>query len=384
MTKHNKAHILYLTRWYPTAADPMLGLFVKKHALAATAAGYRVTVVYVTYLPHPEGKRQEIHTEGLLTEYIYHLTKPAAGTGIVQQLLTWEKAMRTVAHRQGKPELIHAHVLTRHGFLAWWLGAGWHIPFLVTEHWSRYYPENFQFNGAIRTQLTRYVLKKAAAVTVVSHRLADAMRTLNLKFNPKILPNVVDTSIFKPLAGKQQSKTIVSITCFDEKSKNLDLLLRVFKRLLQHFPDFKLQLIGDGVDLDWTRQRAEFLGLKDKVVFSGTLQGEELGRALAGAACLAVSSNYETFAIVAFEALSCGTPVVATNVADLASHIKPEWGAIVPPGDENAYLEELIRIIQKPQWPVDDMHKYVKTNFSEIAVSGILDDLYRNILKNKS
>jgi len=384
MALNDAVHILFLTKWYPTAADPMLGLFVKKHALAATAAGYRVTVVYLTHLQHPEGKQQEFYTEGFLTEHIYYLAESSGIKRTFQLLRTWERAMRAVLTHQGKPDIIHAHILTRHGFLAWWLGVGWHIPFVVTEHWSRYYPENFQFTGAFRKRLTRWTVKKAAAVTVVSHRLVRAMHAQKLDFNPLILPNVVDNKLFKPSTHKSDPKTIVSITCFEEKSKNLNLLLRAFKKLHQRHPEVKLQLIGDGADLAWTKERAELLGLQDAVIFSGMLQREALADALSGATCLTISSNYETFAIVAFEALSCGVPVVATDVADLTLHVKPEWGEILPLGDEDALFEKLLKVLENPlAWPEADMHAYVDAHFSEKVVAQIMDQLYTNVLKVK-
>lgn len=383
MALNNPIHILFLTKWYPTAADPMLGLFVKKHAQAATAAGYRVTVVYLTQLQHPEGKRKEFNNEGLLTEYIYYLNGGSGIGQIFQQMRTWEMAMRKVLRRQGKPDLIHAHILTRQAFLGWWLGLGWHIPFIVTEHWSRYYPENHQFSGAFRKHLTRWIIKRAAAVTVVSQRLAHAMHHQKLDFEPFILPNVVDTNLFRPSIQKSSSRTIVSITCFEEKSKNLNLLLQAFKKLHQFHPEVKLQLIGEGADREWTGQRAELLGLQHAVIFSGMMQGQALADALSRAACLAISSNYETFAIVAFEALSCGIPVVATDVADLSLHIKSEWGEIVPPGNEAALSEKLLRVLQNPVWPQKDMHQYVNANFSEKVVAQIMDQLYTNSLKAK-
>lgn len=384
MDKSNAVHILFLTKWYPTAADPMLGLFVKKHALAATAAGYRVTVVYLTHLPHPQGKQYDYHAEGLLSEHIYHLPDSRGIKRTSQLLLTWEKAMQAFVSQEGKPDIIHAHVLTRHGLLALWLGVGWHIPYIITEHWSRYYPENFQFSGAMRKAITRWVVKKAAAVTVVSNRLVRSMHATGLNFDPLILPNVVDNRLFKPSLHKSNPKTIVSITCFEEKSKNLNLLLRAFKKLHPLYPEVKLQLIGEGADLEWTKERVESLGLQQSVIFSGLLQGETLAKTLSGAACLAISSNYETFAIVAFEALSCGIPVVATNVADLALHLKPEWGDIVSPGDENALFEKLLRVVESPNaWPKADMHAYIDSHFSEKAVAKILDQLYVSVLKVK-
>lgn len=384
MEQNPAIHILYLSKWYPTAADPMPGLFVRKHALAAVSAGYRVTVVHVSQLQHPLGALEEHFNEGSLTEYIYYLPKSKGISGVFKQLKVWEKAMQLVHEAQGKPDLIHAHVLTRLGFLAWWLSVGSGTPIVVTEHWSRYFRENMQYTGFLRKRITEWVVKKAAAVTVVSQRLAVAMHKQGLKFNPVILPNVVDTNLFKLVNIKSEVKTIISITCFEEKSKNLSLLLRAFKKLHSVHPEVRLKLVGEGADLEWTKALVETIDLKNSVEFTGLLEGKVLADALSNASCLAISSKYETFAIVAYEALSCGVPVVATDVADLSLHIPPEWGEIVPVGDESALFDALLKVLEtNSPWPEADMHQFVDTHYSEKAAAQVLNEVYTAALTKR-
>lgn len=380
-------HLLYIPLWYPHTGDPMLGLFVKKHANAAIEAGYRVSVAFA--VAAKEAGQQEKHriktseTDGLLEVEVTY--KGGKGiTGKIRQLRAWQKAINKAVELGGKPELIHSHVLTRTAVLAMLYGWKYKVPFIITEHWSRYYPENRQFKGRINKMLTQWVLNKAAKVTVVSHRLAMAMKSHGLDFGTDILPNVVDTNLFIPHPRTASPvKKIVAISCFDEKAKNLFMLMDAFKMLREENKNVQLVLIGEGNDLEMTKTQAFKLQFTpEEVIFTGMLQNEALVKQLQSADCLALSSNYETFGIVAFEALACGVPVVATDVADIALHITPEMGRVVPVNDASAFKNALQDVLDNPaSFSPGLMRDFALQNYNPKAISRHLDRLYKPLLK---
>lgn len=63
------------------------------------------------------------------------------------------------------------------------------------------------------------------------------------------------------------------------------------------------------------------LAIQDRVVFCGRMPQEALPRYYAAADVLVVPSYYESFGLVALEALACGTPVVATPVGAMKALI---------------------------------------------------------------
>ncbi len=380
-------HLLYIPLWYPHTGDPMLGLFVKKHANAAIEAGYRVSVAFA--IAAKEAGRQKVYQikttqrNGLLeVEVTYTAAKGIIGK--IRQLRAWQKAINKAVELGGKPNLIHAHVLTRTAVFAMLYGWKYRVPFIITEHWSRYYPENAQFKGRINKMITQWVLNKAAKVTVVSYRLALAMKSHGLDFGTEILPNVVDTNLFKPINHNDTTvKKIVSISCFDEKAKNLFMLLDAFKMLLQENKNMQLILIGEGNDLEITKKHASDLGLTaEEVIFPGMLQNEALVSQLQNASCLALSSNYETFGIVVFEALACGVPVVATDVADIALHISAKMGRVIPTNNALAFKKALLEVLDHPEsFPPEPMRDFVLQHYSPEAIAKHLDRLYKPLLK---
>lgn len=367
----------------------MLGLFVKKHANAAIEAGYRVSVAFAISAKE-SGRNKVYQTKATQTDELIEVEVTYTGakgiTGKIRQLRAWQKAINKAVELGGKPELIHAHVLTRTALLAMLSGWKYRVPFIVTEHWSRYYPENPQFKGKINKMLTQWVLNKAAKVTVVSHRLAMAMKSHGLNFRTEILPNVVDTNLFMTTPHTASPiKKIVAISCFDEKAKNLFMLMDAFKMLRDENKAMELVLIGEGNDLEITKKHAVDLGLTaEEVIFPGMLQNEALVGQLQSADCLALSSNYETFGIVAYEALACGVPVVATDVADIAMHISPEMGRVVPANDPLAFKNALQQVLEHPDaFPPGPMRDFVLQHFSPEAVAKNLDHLYKPLLKHQ-
>ena len=61
-------------------------------------------------------------------------------------------------------------------------------------------------------------------------------------------------------------------------------------------------------------------------------------------------SHYESFGMVALEAMACGTPVVASQVGGLAFLVQDgQTGFVVPDGDPDALGERLADLIRNPQ-----------------------------------
>lgn len=362
----------------------MLGLFVKNHALAAVTVGYNVTVAYVTR--SDEKLIKNILKTSSVNENINEIIVYYRGNSYLSllfQVLAWIQAIRLAIKQHGKPDLIHAHVLTRTAFIAFIIGKWYKIPYLITEHWSRYYDENLNYKGFIRKILTRFLIRNASACTVVSKRLHKAMHSRGLKFNEIILPNVVDTSIFKPGEIKEEPFTFVNISCFEDRSKNLRLLVEASNELYKTNKGFKLELVGEGIDRKYIEDYAISLNPDLKVVFSGLKTPLEVSMILQKSRCLVLSSNYETFGIVVFEALASGLPVIVTDVADLKDIVTPDYGIVVPVNDTKALARAMHEMMLKHQeYDSEMLRDFVVDNYSKDSVSITLNKIYQRVINS--
>lgn len=216
--------------------------------------------------------------------------------------------------------LVHAHVLTRVAVVANWVGKRFQVPYVISEHWSRYYPENPIFKGFWRLYFTARMIREAQALICVSGALRDAMQRWKLTHPlTRIVPNVVDTDAFR-IAPRRISVPVrwVNIGCFEDRSKNLSGLVRAAAELQKEGRTFELVLVGEGPDKGDIEALVKDLGLVDCVRFAGMRTPEEVAEELSQADFLVQTSHYETFSTVVVEAWACGVPVLSTPVGVFA------------------------------------------------------------------
>jgi glycosyltransferase involved in cell wall biosynthesis len=122
--------------------------------------------------------------------------------------------------------------------------------------------------------------------------------------------------------------------------KNIPRLLSAFGMITQDLRDLKLVMSGRASDttLDLVRRA----GLDDRVVFAGTISGEDLPCYYRGALALVIPSLAEGFGLPALEALGCGIPVVAANASSLPEVIG-EAGIFVDPTDVESIAQGIQR-----------------------------------------
>jgi glycosyltransferase involved in cell wall biosynthesis len=387
----NTPKILFLARWYPDRYDPMMGLFIKRHA--EVAAGFAdVAVLYLRGAPDkPFGYVIEKKVErGVITIEVYYGTKstlPAFAVKIIAAYLfisAFIKGYRFVLDTWGKPEIIHVNILTRLGVFALWLKWFRGISYVVTEHWSRYLPITNTYKGLFRKFQTKIVVRNAKAVSTVSVNLAEAMQNHGL-YNKHymVLPNVVDVGAYVPLSGRMVNtkKRFIHISCFEDRSKNISGLLRVICKLAALRNDFECIMVGEGIDLEKMKSIAVHLGLKEPLLrFTGLLENENLIDIYQNADFMVMFSNFENMPVVISESFSCGLPVVATSVGGIPEYINPENGRLVAARDEAALLEAISYMLDHYlDFDKNQIRQFAIDNFSHQAVAEKLQVLYNYV-----
>ncbi|MEO7077170.1 MAG: glycosyltransferase [Ktedonobacterales bacterium] len=129
--------------------------------------------------------------------------------------------------------------------------------------------------------------------------------------------------------------------------KGIDLLLESLSLMQTRA---QLLVVGGNPDGDPEVERlralAEDLGIADRVRFPGAASQQELPTYYRAADALVVTSRYESFGLVAVEALACGTPVVASQVGGLPSVVHDgENGLLVPWRSPTTFAERLDELL---------------------------------------
>jgi glycosyltransferase involved in cell wall biosynthesis len=334
MVSEPKKHILLLPAWYPSEEDPMFGLFVQNYA-AMLSTEYKVTVLfYNSKAAKGREKSISIQSNKGFNEVGIHYYSSNKFLRIIGLFTGMHKAYKIVKTRFGKPDLVHVQILTRMAVFARIMNIRFGIPYVITEHWSRYLPEHKSYKGWLRKKITKRVCRKSNGMSAVSQYLANAMQNEGLRHAQPyhILYNVVDTDLFKLKhnISDRRIKQVIHVSCFENKSKNLTGMLDALALVKEKRSDFKVVLAGTGDDFDMICQYAEDLKLLDCVEFPGLISAEEVANYMRESDFYLQSSHYETLSVVIAEALCCGLPVLSTAVGAIPEIVNETNGMLVP------------------------------------------------------
>lgn len=392
--------VLMLPKWYPNRFDDQDGDFVARH-VAAIAPHAEVAVLFAAVArgPLPSLTVCEAELTGPVPTLRYYYRAQPTGLGFLDKVLKlglyfWCMAQgyrRLVQHWGGPPQLTHVHVLLRTGLVAWALKLLRGIPFVVTEHWTLYLPANAHRIGWLRRALSRQVVAAAAGLHTVSDNLRGALQRLGIR-NPHtaIIPNVVDTELFRPAAplgtpAQAAANTLLHVAAFNEEAKNLSGLLRVVAGLHAAWPALRLRIAGYGPAEQRVKALAAELGLLQKgtVVFLGKLSSAEVAAEMRRADCFVLFSNYENLPCVLIEAQASGLPAVATRVGGVPELLPPDGtrGYLVAPGDEQGLAQALTAVLGHPaQFDRTALRQHAVTHFSYAAVGQQFAQFYTDAL----
>ena len=288
-------------------------------------------------------------------------------------------------------DLLHVHYAIPHATSAWiakeMLGLDHPIKVITTLHGTDItlvgQEESFK-------SITRFSIEKSDGVTAVSHYLYNrTVLELEIKKHIEIIPNFVDTELFKrsperdcsrDLLSPDGSRVIIHISNM-RPVKRLQDVIAVFARV-SHELKVRLVMVGDGPERSAAHRLAEELGVGDRVVFLGA---QESIASLLNCADVALQpSATESFGLSNLEALSTGVPVVGTRCGGPEEVVlEGECGFLSEVGDVREMSENVIRLLTD-QKLYDSFSRVARQrvvdNFTIEKVTQLYVDFYRRIL----
>ncbi len=133
-----------------------------------------------------------------------------------------------------------------------------------------------------------------------------------------------------------------------ERRKNLPLLLRAFERAAEALPDHHLIIAGGGgADAREVEALLRTTGAAPRIHLQGPANAAELGALYHRADVTLCPSLYEGFGLTLLEAMSCGCPVVASDIPP-HREVGGEAVRLVPARDEGGFAEALVEVARDP------------------------------------
>jgi glycosyltransferase involved in cell wall biosynthesis len=204
-----------------------------------------------------------------------------------------------------------------------------------------------------------YRFRACEAIVPSRHQLKDTYRSCLLKpSRVHIVPNGVDTRVFKPLP-REETRANVGLgdlplfVCASrlEPSKGTHNAVRAVALLTERGQAATLAIFGGGPERQRLEALARELGVARSVVFKGPQPHDILARYMAAADAFVFPTELNEAAPLApLQALACGTPVIASSVGSVRELIdRPdENGLLVHPGDPKGLAASMQRVLIEP------------------------------------
>jgi D-inositol-3-phosphate glycosyltransferase len=254
-----------------------------------------------------------------------------------QHLDEFEESLVRFASEQGLTyDLLHSH---------YWF-SGW-VALRLQERWDLPHVTMFHTLGEVKNR-ARVTEHEAPLRIQVEHRLArQADRIVCASQHEKhllvrlydadperiaVVPCGVDLDLFRPqdkeaarrALGYYDERIILFVGRI-EPLKGIDILINAAAQLGEE-SDFHVLIVGGDrrsrQQVSRLQELASDLGIGERVWFLGAVDHEQLPLYYNAADVCVVPSYYESFGLVALEAMACGTPVVASRVGGLTGTVR--------------------------------------------------------------
>lgn len=206
---------------------------------------------------------------------------------------------------------------------------------------------------------------------LVSKELEEFYRQ-KVKCKTVYIPNTLD--YYPKKVSDLEEKRIISVGRLSEEKGYLDLI-DVFSLVHQVYPDWKLDIIGDGNQKENIQKKIEEYGLKDSIILHGFQNKEYINQLLQKSSIYVMCSYTESFGIVLLEAFSFGIPCVAFDSARGATEIiSNNWdGYLIKDRNKEIMAKKVCELISNPnrriimgangikkanQYSMDEIRKY--------------------------
>jgi len=302
--------------------------------------------------------------------------KPLPKKELAAYLPQFARGIQDFAAEKGiRYDVIHSHYWMS-GLAAELLSDEWKIPIIHMFHTlgemkNRIARDDSEREGAYRLDGERRVLARAdriIAATLAEQAQLQWLYKADVR-KMVVIPPGVDTGHFYPIPA-DEAKDFIGVPRSDrmilfvgriERLKGVDTLIRAMSclRLKEMQKPACLAVIGgdptaspEQMTVEMTRLQTlcEELCMDNMVVFLGKRGQDTLPYYYSAAEVLVMPSHYESFGMVALEAMACGTPVVASQVGGLAFLVQDGvTGFTVPDGDPEALCDRLTRLLDQPE-----------------------------------
>ena len=254
-------------------------------------------------------------------------------------------------------DLLHVHYAIPHAYAAYMAKKilleehGKYVPVVTTLHGTdiTLVGKNPSYKPAVN-----FSINKSDVVTSVSESLReDTLDSFDIKKEIEVIPNFIDLELYREDENCRRAQIapngekIITHISNMRKVKRIPDIINVFAGIRAQ-ENVVLLMIGDGPEREKAEWQVRELGLTDFVKFFG--KTNEVRRLLCISDLFLLTSETESFGLVALEAMAARVPVLSTNAGGIPEvNMHGHTGYLSPVGDVACMVAHGLALLQNPE-----------------------------------
>jgi N-acetyl-alpha-D-glucosaminyl L-malate synthase BshA len=268
--------------------------------------------------------------------------------------------------RDSKLDLIHSHYAIPHAMSAYMAREIVGIPYVVTLHGSDVHTLG---QDPAYKPVVKHTVENADAVTAVSEFLKKkAHEELGIEREIHVIPNFIDISRFSHLDGVRlyvesgcvglrneeeaielnpDEKILLHASNF-RKVKRVVELVEIMRIVVDHFPEARLIIAGDGPTRIEVERKIEALDLCNNIHLLGVKSNMQ--EIMCSADLFLLNSTLEGMPLVLLEAMSCSLPLITTPAGGIPELVRPGKDGMVTKGfEQEEFAQAIIELLENDE-----------------------------------
>lgn len=364
-----------------------LTVYAERLARALVARGHQVTVLTSRYERQFPGRENRDGVEIVRPRVLVHVSKGV----LMPTLFYWA----WVYARQA--DIIHLHLPQLDASYIALIGRLLRKPVVLTYHCDLRLPPGFvhrlanqvsHWSNGVAAALADVIVTNTRDYAEASAFLRPHLGKLRAIPPPVELPEVSvrDLEAFRQKAGIEPGQRIIGMASRLATEKGVEYLVEAIPQVLQKYPTARVLYVGQYQNVmgeeEYARKLAPMIqALGKHWTFLGSLSWVELAAffRLCEVTVLPSLNSTESFGMVQVEAMSCGTPVVASDLPGVRQPVKMTgMGCIVPPANAGALAGALMDILERPEAYRGDAQA-VAQRFSSQHIAEQYENLFKEV-----
>lgn len=239
-------------------------------------------------------------------------------------------------------------------------------------------------------------IRRCAAITSPSKQVLNAVREYyGLPEAGVAIPNpvVIPASDACWSYDRCDPDAILFVGRTDER-KGGDLVIRVFEKLVEHFPNIKVHFVGPDrgfcdapAGVGWQEYMEKYVSAaaRERTIYHGLLPPAKIADLRQLCAITLVFSRYENFPGVCLEAMAYGCPLVATDNGGIPEIvIDGKTGLLGKNNDPNDLFIKVRSLLEAPEFSVElaaSARRRCEEVFAPLVVAGEMLKIYQGVCK---